>query len=82
MGSQQERTGEVSYGMDIRKQKKPVIHHCNLSLLHLELVGMWTAVLPGERQFFKPFLSISSCGLVYQFSWKALQNSKQKSLDV
>ena len=44
MASHQERIGDVSYMLDIRKQKMPIVHPYNLSWLHLDLVGI-------ERQY-------------------------------
>ena len=47
VASQQELVGDFSYGMDIRKQKRLIIHHCNITWLHLILAGIGTTLSSG-----------------------------------
>lgn len=67
MASQQETVGEFSYGMDIRRQERLIIHHCDVTWLHLVSAGIRTTVLP-ERSDTLTFLTISSYDFVVQLS--------------
>ena len=67
MASQQETVGEFSYGMDIGRQERLIIHHCDITWLHLVLAGIRTTVLP-ERSNTLTCLTISSCDFVVQLS--------------